>query len=234
MEQLAGIVIKVLLFAVVAGIFTFVIRAFISSNKQESRISEGWAGLQRLASERGWTYERRAPGRATRYCGVGTMPGSGENLTAHNYVTGEFRGRSFVCFEYAHVGSRSDGGDRKRPVIESFVLVAAPGPGACVEILRPSMFNVLLDRRERMLVGSAAFDDRFRVVTKDEGFARELLGCGLMPFLLDDSRAEHSPLQLRDGDLFTWYTGTLSAESLEEKLGFLCDVLDRVPAGVWR
>ena len=235
MEQLIGILAKVLFFAAIAGLFAFVIRTFVRTHKEDKRIRQEWAELPQVAAGRGWTYEQRARGQATQYCGIGPMPGSGSNLSAWHYITGEFRGRSFKCFEHRYNSpiSGNQPGDRKRPTIEAIFIVAAPGSGHPVEILRPSKTDVLLDRRPRMRLGIPEFDDTFRVVTKDEDFARNVLSGSMTSFLLTDPRAGKSPLQLRDGELFTWYTGTLSPEHLEEKLNYLCDVLDQIPAQAW-
>ncbi|MFI6880877.1 hypothetical protein ACIBL6_46245 [Streptomyces sp. NPDC050400] len=235
MEQLGLILLKVLFFAAIAGVFFFVIRSFVRSSKEDKRIREGWAALPRLAAERGWTYEQRARGRATEYCGIGPMPGSGDNLSAWHYVTGEFRGRSFVCFEHRYNSpiSGNQPGDRKRPTIESLFMVSTPRSVPSVEILRPSMMNVVVDRRDKMQLGVSAFDDTYRVVTQDEDFTRSLLSDDMMSFLLTDPRAKKSPLQLRRAELFTWYTGTLSPSSLDDQLNYLCDVLDRIPERTW-
>jgi hypothetical protein len=235
MDQLVGILLKVFLFAFVVGMFTFVIRAFVRSHKEDTRIREDWAELSRVAAERGWTYEQRARGQATEYCGVGPMPGSGSNLSAWHYITGEFRGRSFKCFEHHYNSpiSGSQPGERKRPTIETLFMVTAPGSGPSLEILRPSMSDVLLDRRSRMMLGVSEFDDRYRIVTADENFARNVLSDTMVSFLLTDPRAKKSPLQLRNDGLFTWYTGTLSPGTLEDNLNYLCDALDRIPAQAW-
>jgi hypothetical protein len=235
MEQLGWVLVKVLFFAVIVGVFAFVIRAFVRSNKEDKRIREDWAALSRVAAERGWTYEQRARGRATEYCGIGPMPGSGDNLSAWHYITGEFRGRPFACFEHRYNSpiSGNQPGERKRPTIETIFMVKAPGSGPSVEILRPSLMNVVVDRRAKMPLGVAEFDDTFRVVAQDEVFARNLLSDDMMSFLLTDPRGKESPLQLRGDELFTWYTGTLAAQALEEKLTYLCDVLDRIPAQTW-
>ncbi|KOX03680.1 hypothetical protein ADK65_05430 [Streptomyces sp. NRRL B-1140] len=235
MEQLIPILAKVLFFAVIAGLFTFVGRTFVRTHKADKRMREAWAELPRVASERGWTYEQHARGQATQYCGIGPMPGSGSNLSAWHYITGEFRGRSFKCFEHRYNSptSGNQAGDRERPTIEAVFMITTPGSGQPVEVLRPSKTDVLLDRRSRMRLDLPEFDDDFRVVTKDENFARNFLSGSLPSFLLTDPRAKKSPLQLRDGELFTWYTGTLSHEALEEKLNYLCDVLDQIPALAW-
>jgi hypothetical protein len=235
MEQLVGILVKVLLFAFIVGMFTFVIRMFMRSHKEDARIRKGWSELARVAAKRGWTYEQRARGKATQYCGVGTMPGSGSNLSAWHHITGEFRGRTFTCFEHRYHDPVSGdlAVDRKRPTIDAFFMVTAPGSGPSTEILRPSRLNALLDRRASMPLGIPEFDEAFRVVTKDEDFVRKVLSDSMVSFLLTDPRARMSPLQLRDDELFTWYTGTLSPQVLEEKLNYLCDVLEQIPAEAW-
>ncbi|WP_405619833.1 hypothetical protein [Streptomyces sp. NBC_00076] len=235
MEQLLGILAKVVFFAFIVGMFTLVIWVFVRSNKEDKRIRRAWAELPQVAVARGWTYEQRARGQATQYCGVGPMPGSGSNLSAWHYITGEFRGHSFKCFEHRYNSPMSgNAGERKRPTIEAIFMIALPGSGQPVEILRPGKTDVLLDRRPRMQLGITEFDDTFRVVTtKDEDFARGILSGSMTSFLLMDPRSRKSPLQLRDNELFTWYTGTLSRQDLEEKLNYLCDVRDQIPAQVW-
>lgn len=235
MEQLVGVLLKVLLFAFVVGMFTLVIRVFIRGRKEDARIRRDWSELARVAAERGWTYEPRARDKATRYCGVGPMPGSGSNLSAWHHITGEFRGRDFVCFEHRYNDPMSGNlaADRKRPTIEVVFMVSAPGSGAATEILRPSRVNALLDRRASMRLEISEFDENFRVVTENEAWVRGIMTDDMVSFLLTDPRAKESPLQLRDDELFTWYTGTLSPQALEERLNFLCDVLDRIPLRSW-
>ena len=236
MDLLVGILVKVFLFTFVVGMFTIVIRAFVRSNKEDKRIRREWAELAQVAAARGWTYDQRARGRATEYCGVGPMPGGGSNLTAWHYITGEFRGRSFKCFEYRYSNPLSGSnalGESKKLTIESVFLIAAPGSGPFLQIGRPSELDAVLGRRPRMLLGVPEFDEEFRVVTDDEAFVHNALSGAVVPFLLSDSRAKNSPLRLRNDELFTWYTGTLSPQALEERLNYLCDVLDRIPAQAW-
>jgi len=236
METAVGILLKVFLFAFVVGMFALVIWAFVRSGKEDKRIRQGWADLARVAAERGWTYEQRARGRATEYCGVGPMPGSGSNLSAWHYVTGEFRGRSFTCFEYRYsnpLSGSSGVGESKKLTIESIFLVSAPSSGPFLQIGQPSKLDAVLGRRPRMLLGVPEFDENFRIVTDSEDFAHGILSDPLQAFMLSDPHAQKSPLRLRDDELFTWYTGTLSPQDVEERLDYLCDVLDRIPAQVW-
>jgi hypothetical protein len=235
MELLVGILVKALFFTFIVGMFTFVIRMFVRGHKEDARIREEWKELAQIASERGWTYTARVRGQLDQYCGVGPMPGRGENLSAWHYTTGEFRGRSFKCFEHRYNSPMSGGAaaERKRPIIESVFVVMAPGSGPSVEVLRPSKLDAALDRRPKMPLGVPEFDERFRVVADDETFVRNALSADVVSFLLAHPEAKKSPLQLRDNQLFTWYTGTLSPEAVDEKLKYLCDVLDRIPAQAW-
>ncbi|MGW4390449.1 hypothetical protein [Streptomyces sp. NPDC004685] len=107
--------------------FTLAIRAFKRNSREVDRVNKGWADLEGVAATRRWTYERRSPGRATEYCGVGPMPGKGPGLTAWHYITGELRGRSFKCFEYRYTDplpSSTQSGSRKL-TYESVVLFPA-------------------------------------------------------------------------------------------------------------
>ncbi|MGW4289207.1 hypothetical protein ACWEIK_20030 [Streptomyces sp. NPDC004673] len=235
MEQWAGVLVKVLLFAFVAGMFALVFTVSARGRKKVARIRDDYAQLPRIALQRGWTYEPRVRGHIDQYCGAGPLPGRGQNLSAWHYTTGEFRGRAFKYFEYRYINpmSGANASDRKQPIIESVFIVAAPGSGPSVEILPPSKLDAMLDRRDRTEVGVPEFDQRFRVVTDDADFVRGVLGSSVVPLLLTHPVAEKSPLQMRGSDLFTWYTGTLSPQAAEDRLNYLCDVLDRIPAQTW-
>ncbi|MQY39236.1 hypothetical protein SRB17_72580 [Streptomyces sp. RB17] len=235
MDQLAGIVVKVLLFSFIAGMFILVFTVSARGRKKEERIKQEHKQLSGIAAERGWTYATRAGGQIDQYCGVGPMPGKGSNLTAWHYTTGEFRGRPFKCFEHRYINpmASADAVDRKQPIIETVFVLTAPGSGPSLEILPPSRLDAVLDRRARMQLGVPEFDQKFRIVAKDGDLVQRALSGAVVPFLLSDPRAEKSPLQIRNNELFTWYTGTLSPQAVDEKLNFLCDVVDRIPAQAW-
>ncbi|MEU9477390.1 hypothetical protein [Streptomyces sp. NPDC048191] len=235
MEQWAGILVLVLLFACVAGMFTLVFTMSARGRKKDAQIQEDYAQLARIAPERGWTYERRVQGRIDQYCGLRPFPTRGSNLRAWHYTTGEFRGRQFTYFEYRYmnVTSGADIAERKQPTIEAVFVVTTPGPGPFVQILRPNVLDRLFDRRAKMQLGVPEFDQNYRVITDDEEFVRNALCPAVVPYLMTDTKTKKSPLQLRNNDLFTWYRGTLSPQTVDEKLNFLCDVLDRIPAQTW-
>ncbi|MFD8374445.1 hypothetical protein ACFV2Z_27315 [Streptomyces sp. NPDC059688] len=235
MEHWAGILMLVLLFTFIVGMFALVFTVSARGRKRDALVEEEYAQLPRIAADRGWTYEGRVQGRIDQYCGVRPFPSRGSNLRAWHYTTGEFRGRSFTYFEYRsmNVASGADAGERKQPTIESVFIVTAPGSGPFVQMLRPRILDTLFDRRATMRMGVPEFDQDFRVVTEDEKFVRDALSHTVVPYLLTEAPSEKSPLQLCGNELFTWYRGALSPRAVDEKLNYLCDVLDRVPAESW-
>ncbi|MEU7659947.1 hypothetical protein [Streptomyces lincolnensis] len=235
MEQLVGTLVKVLLVAFIVGMFAIVFVVSRRGRKQTEQVRDEYAQLRRLAPERGWTYTAHTQGQIDQYCGVGPFPRSGENLSAFHYTTGEFRGRPFIYFEYRYNNPMSGGevAERKQLIVESVFFVKAPGSGPKVEIYRPGRLDALMDRRTKIQLGEPEFDQKFSIATRDEAAVRDLLSGGLVPFLLSDPRAEDSPVALRGDDLFTWYTGTLSPQAVDERLNYLCDVLERIPAQAW-
>ncbi|MEW2402692.1 hypothetical protein [Streptomyces sp. NPDC046862] len=238
MEMLVGILIKVLLFAFIAGMFTLVIAMSVRGRRQDARIRDEWAQIAQIAPERGWMYQPCVRGQIDQYGGMGPILYKGENQAAWHYTTGELRGRSFKYFEYRYKRSAADGdvndfGDHRRLVIKSVFTVTAPGSGAYMEILRRSKLGAVADGRPGKRVGESEFDKEFKVLVKDEAFFRNVLSGGVVPFMLADPGAKESPLRFRDNELITWYTGTLSPQAVDEKLNYLCDVLDRIPAQAW-
>ncbi|MGN5380399.1 hypothetical protein ACQ4WX_34340 [Streptomyces lasalocidi] len=77
MDQLAGIVVKVLLFSFIAGMFILVFTVSARGRKKEAQIKKDHKQLAGIAAERGWTYATRTGGQIDQYCGVGPMPGRG-------------------------------------------------------------------------------------------------------------------------------------------------------------
>ncbi|MEV2217917.1 hypothetical protein AB0H86_41915 [Streptomyces sp. NPDC050997] len=235
MELLVGILVKGLLFAFIAGMFALVFVMSRRGRKQETQVRDEYAQLPRMAPERGWTYTPSAQGQIDQYCGVGPFPRSGENLRAFHYTTGEFRGRSFKFFEYRYNNPMSGGevAERKQLIVESVFVVTAPGSGPKVEIYQPGRLDGLMDRRSKMELGVPEFDQEFCIATRDEAAVRDVLSGDLVPFLLSDPRAKDSPISLRGDEMLTWYTGTLSPQAVDERLNYLSDVLERIPAQAW-
>ncbi|MEU6147587.1 hypothetical protein ABZ848_45470 [Streptomyces sp. NPDC047081] len=234
MEQLVGILIKVLLFAFIAGMFTLVFVVARRGRMKAQQINDDYAQLARIAPERGWTYALCVRGQIDQYAGVGPFPGVCQNLRAWHYTTGEIRGHSFKFFEFRYNNPlSSESGERKRPIIESVFILTTPGSAPSTEIYHPDMLDSVTDWRTKVQLGMPEFDSEFRIATKDEAFARAVLCGELVSLLLADPRAKASRIALRDNVAITWFTGTMSAQAADEKLNYLCDVLERIPAQAW-
>jgi hypothetical protein len=234
MEQLIGILARVLVFAFVAGMFTLVFVMDRRRRRENKQIDHDYAQLARIAPERGWTYYYCAGGQLDQYSGVGPFPGVCRNMRAWHYTTGEIRGRSFKFFEYRYIDPLSnDSSGPKHPTIESVFIITTPGSAPSMEIYHPDMLDSIADWRTKVELGVPEFDKEFRIATKDEAFARAVLHGELVSFLLTDPRTKASRIALRDDVAVTWFTGTMSAKAADEKLNYLCDVLERIPAQAW-
>ncbi|MFI1967391.1 hypothetical protein ACH429_25275 [Streptomyces pathocidini] len=223
-------------FVLFGSIGGFVIWSFVHVRKRDGRSDQQQAELVRFVEERGWSYTPSKPGGGDRYCGSAPFPDKGVNIDVSDYITGEFRGRTFCCFEYRTRGAGTDTGDRQWRFHTVFALTT-PTPVPRTSIRRPQA----LDRLDARMFGGGhvvelgipAFDEEFRVITDDEPFARTLAG-HLAQFLPSDPRAKNAPLQFHGSELTTWHKGRLRPDQIDPQLTFLCDVVDRLPEQAWR
>ncbi|MFF7145937.1 hypothetical protein ACFZB5_32860 [Streptomyces nodosus] len=230
-----NILMPSLVILVAGGIIALVVTLAVRVRRSETRSVQERAAAVRLAQERGWSYQQTTQGVVDRLCGMAPLPVSGRNLRAMHYITGEFRGRGFCCFQYA-TGTMGvhDGPGRNRPTYWTVFTVTAPGPGPELVVRRPQPLDGLTGRGRLVRFGVPDLDEAFRVITDDESFARNALTGGVVPFLTTDPRAmKDAPLRLHHDELLTWRRGRLSPQDLDERLDYLCDVLDRIPPQVW-
>ncbi|MFD4977065.1 hypothetical protein [Streptomyces sp. NPDC058424] len=230
-----NVLMPILVILVAGGIFALVITMFVRIRGSETRSVQERAAAVRLAQGRGWSYQQTTHGVVDRLCGMAPLPISGRNLRAMHYITGEFRGRSFCCFQYA-TGTMgvNDGPGRNQPTYWTVFTVTAPGPGPELVVRRSQPLDGMTQRGRLVQVGVPDFDEVFRVITDDESFARNALTGGVVPFLSADPRAtKDAPIRLHNDELLTWRRGRLSPQDLDERLNYLCDVLDRIPLQVW-
>ncbi|MGJ5752952.1 hypothetical protein FB563_1067 [Streptomyces puniciscabiei] len=229
------ILMPVLMILVVGGLFAFVISMMVRAQRSRARGMQERTAAIRLAQERGWSYQQTTYGTIDRLCGMAPLPNRGHNLRASHYITGEFRGRRFCCFEYT-TGTLNinDGPGRTQPAFWTVFAVTAPAAGPELVVRRPQALDGVTQHGRLVQLGVPGFDEAFRVFTDDESFARDALTSGVAPFLVTDPRAtKDAPVRLHNDELLTWRRGRLSPADLDERLGYLCDVLDRIPAGVW-
>jgi hypothetical protein len=230
-----NVLMPVLMILVVGGIFALVITMFVRTRRSEARGIQERAEAIQLAQERGWSYQQATYGVIDRLCGLAPLPIRGRNLLGRHYLTGEFRGRGFCCFEYT-TGTLevNDGPGGNQPVFWTVFAVTAPGPGPELVVRRPQALDGMTQRGRVVQLGVPEFDEAFRVITDDEPFARNALTGEVVPFLASDPRAtKDAPIRLHNDELLTWRRGRLSPQDLDERLNYLCDVLDRIPPQTW-
>lgn len=228
------------LFVLVAAVFALVAWGFIHVRKRDGRSDQQQAELVQFVAGRGWSYNPVVRGGGDRYCGTAPFPLAGDNIDICDHITGEFRGRSFSCFEYR---KRDGGTDTNRqwrfytvcavtmPTSVPRVSVNRPGP---MERLDARMFAGMRGAGQVVQVGIPEFDKEFLTTADDESFAREVLAGQPAQFLLADPRAKDAPVQFHGNELITWYQGRLRPEKLDPQLNYLCDLLDRLPEQAWR
>ncbi|MFF0788561.1 hypothetical protein [Streptomyces spiralis] len=229
------VLMPALMILVVGGMFVLVITMFRRNRRSQIRGVEERAAAIRLAQERGWSHQQVTYGVVDRLCGMAPLPLTGRNLRALHYITGDFRGRSFCCFEYT-TGTLSvnDGPGRDRPTFWTVFAVTAPGAGPELVVRRPQTLDGVIQRGRMVQLRVPEFDEAFRVMTDDESFAFAALAGDVVPFLCADPRAtKDAPIRLHNDELLTWRRGRLSPRDIDERLNYLCDVLDRIPADVW-
>lgn len=215
-----------------------------SQRKEAKRRAQRREELAQFVQERGWNYTPYVSSGGDRYAGVGPLPTLG--LGAHNsiwdHITGEYRRRTFGCFEYHKRGMGNDPGDNKLHFYTVFAITTpAPAPRMTVrerEALDRLAARIFSDGQVVEL-GIPEFDKKFSIFAHDEAFTRSVMGGRLAQFLLSDPRAEDEILEFHGNELIlwrkgAWSAGTLGTQDILPKLDYLCDVLDRIPAEAWR
>ncbi|MFJ6751433.1 hypothetical protein ACIQNI_25100 [Streptomyces sp. NPDC091266] len=199
--------------------------------KRDDRSPQQWDELVQLVESRGWSHTPWAPGQGDRYCGGEPMPMQGNNVPLRDYIAGEFRGRAISCFERNSRDMNANGPDSVR--YSTVFAVTMPISVPRMVIKKPRAADKLNARADAvfgggkvMELGVPEFDEAFRVIASDEEFARRALTESLAQFLMSDARAKDEPLRFQGNLLLTWHRGRLRAEHIDEKLNYLCDVLD--------
>ncbi|MFD9811966.1 hypothetical protein [Streptomyces sp. NPDC059080] len=178
--------------------------------------------LVQLVEQRGWSYTPSTQGKGDAYFAGNTV-----NEPIYDYVSGEFRGRSFCCFEHRYRGANPS----EKPHLTVLFAVNIPSslPYTTIKRRRPlDTVETRLFRHGKVVeLGIPAFDEAFRVISTDETAARHILTDGLVRFLTSDPRAKEEPLRFQRNAVVLSYQGRLRPEHIEAKLDYLCDVLDR-------
>ncbi|WP_405747028.1 hypothetical protein OG422_28460 [Streptomyces sp. NBC_01525] len=205
-----------------AGIFGIAGYMWWWGKRKFERSGQQREELVQLAEQRGWSYTPFTQGDGDAY-----FAGKTVNEPVYDYVAGEFRGRSFCCFEYRHRGTSQS--ERTQYAVLFAVNIPNSVPYTTVKRRRPlDTVEARLFRHGKVVeLGIPSFDEAFRVISTDETVARHMLTDGLVRFLTSDPRAKAEPLRFQRNAAVTSYQGRLRPEHVEAKLDYLCDVLDR-------
>ncbi|SHK73267.1 hypothetical protein [Streptomyces yunnanensis] len=230
------VLLPLFFFLFIAGFFGLVGWIWWHGHKRDDRSDKQLQELIRFAEQRGWSYTASVPGGADRYAGGPPFPLESFNIPLTDCITGEFRGRTFSCFEYHAREMNTDGADTYRHWAVFAVTMPMSGPRLIVTGQgKVAKFNARLNARvfgggEVLKLGDSAFDEAFLVTAHDERYARQVLTGQVAQLLTSDPRAQKAPLRFDGNELISWYWGRLRPERIDAKLNYLCDLLDRQQA----
>jgi hypothetical protein len=216
---------------------------------RKSYDSEEGAILDRLRAEapqRGWTFEERADSYVQAFNDVERyrklsepvvgFASSPKALRAHDVVSGQHRGRSFVAARF-HISRPPDtrqGGGWS----DTFAIwVGTPTPGPTLDVRSvPRAQSVIGDSLGvgDLRIGHAEFDARYQVTAENEHFARAVLTPPLVDFMLGDGR-DFRGFWIRGGQLEVLDTVSDHRDPAElvPALDLRCDILDRISPQAW-
>jgi hypothetical protein len=188
--------------------------------------------LQGFAASNGWVWAAHDDSWVTRF--DGSPFGQGDHRRAHNVLTGQFRDRRMVAFDYSYQTHSTDSDGHRTTTTHSFAICAlglpAPVPGF---ELTPEGF---LGRVGTMLgvqdieLESEDFNRRFRVRCSDAKLAYDLLPPRTMEALLARP-ALH--VRLQGADALCWESGKHGPAEILARLDTLATLIDGVPDYVW-
>jgi hypothetical protein len=188
--------------------------------------------FQSFALSQGWAWVARDDGWAQRF--TGSPFGEGDDRKACNVLTGAFRNRPMVAFDYSYETHSTDSEGHTTTQTHRFAIcaLAMPAPLPTFELVPEG----LLGRVGTMLgmqdieLESEDFNRRFRVRCEDPKLAYDVLPPRTMEALL---RRPALHLRLSGTDALCWESGAHSPSELLARLDTLSTLLDGVPNYVW-
>ncbi len=187
-----------------------------------------------------WSYLMRDDNWADHFAG---LPGFTVNdgKEAWHILRGGHRDRRVDAFHYCYKSERRDSTDNRVHVDFHRYMVV----NVLVPVERPTLTvtKEMWDSKFDLDLESDQFNKVFKVKV-DRGsddaakFAYDVLHPRMMEHLLADTRASDLgwPFRFERGDLYTWqeWPGELDMAMVMHKADYLIDILDRVPAFVWK
>jgi hypothetical protein len=164
----------------------------------------------------------------------GTPFGEGDHRRARNVLTGEWKGRAFVSFDYSYQTHASNGKGGQTTETHSFAVSAVRLP-TYLPRLQVTPENLLT--RLGNAVGlsdieleSEDFNRAFRVHAADPKFASDVLTPRTMQLLLDRPRF---CWRIEGADILCWESGEQHPAAVTAAVATALDVIAGVPTFVW-
>ena len=215
---------------VVAVVALFVAFAIYAYKKNQQRL----AAIQSLCLSNGWQYAARDPfGLPQRW--HGTPFDAGYDRHAQNVVTGEVKGRPMVAFDYSYKTDSTDSEGKRTTTTHNFGIYALGMPCALPELhLGPEGVFSRIGKAIGMQdieLESEEFNRRYRVRCPNPKLATDVLTPRTMEMLI------HAPkmrFRFVGSDVLCYEGGCISAAEIINRTTVLANVLDGVPAFVWK
>lgn len=159
-----------------------------------------------------------------------------------NVVTGPYRGRHAVVFDYSQVRETVSGHETVSYTVCAQIL---PAPVPALQVIRrprsagviaavnssPGVFGLPNRLRTKSVrTGDQVFDEQYEVRSDDKAFASDVLRTELRQWLI---HSDGPSWRLTSQDALTWRLQPWTPETADAALRYLADVLDRVAGTLW-
>lgn len=227
MFESVGVLVFLVFGAVVALFIAIAVAAY---KRNQARL----AAIQSLCLSNNWQFRAADP-----YNLPARWPGSpfdeGYDRRANNVVTGEVKGRPMIAFDYTYKTDSTDS-DGDRSTTTHHVAVYALGM-PCVlpelQLAPESVFGRLGTAlgMQDIELESEDFNRKYRVRCPDPKLATDILTPRTMEMLI---AAPKMRVRFVGGDVVCFENGNISAAEIINRTTVLANVLDGVPAFVWK
>lgn len=217
--------------AIAAGLFAlFVWLAVVAYKRNQARLQ----AIQQLCLSKGWQYTAADPfNLPARW--PGTPFDDGYDRTAENVVTGEVNGRPMVAFDYSYKTDSTDSDGKTSTTTHSYAIYALGMPCGLPELhLRPEGVFSRIGKAlgmDDIELESEEFNRRYRVRCPDPKLATDVLTPRTMELLLAVPKLH---FRFVGTDVVCYDDGDTNAVEILNRTAVLANVLDGVPAFVWK
>lgn len=158
----------------------------------------------------------------------------GDHRQVRNVISGGWKSRPFMSFDYSYQTHSSDGRGGRSTTTHRFtvVSVALPTDLPRLQVTPESLFSRVghVFGMADIDLESEDFNRAFRVTCSDPKFASDALTPRTMELLLSRS---HFSWRIEVTDLVCWWSGEQTAVAVTEALSTVCDVIAGIPTFVW-